>query len=270
MTDPTLRLILRKFHSAEIAAWKNRDPHPVMIAAGAGRTALTLEEHEHAEGCDLCRILLERLLMQNIPPAEGSKSMLQMDGSAPPTSLSMLGRKGPNSSLDPRAIGYEPTPGLTDMSSWPEVPFPPDGESVRPARLRAAHEFIASLRLPDDAISNEQLARAAWPLAVGTKIAARARAAQLIRNRLVVEVEDDLWLKNLFLLRQDILCNLKRSLGSDLVQELEFRIATLRKGPQRAMQSMPDCLNQERIIDEDSTVAALARRSVRQATKKLA
>jgi len=101
--------------------------------------------------------------------------------------------------------------------------------------MERASKLIRGLRLPVDTFTTEELAQAAWPLAVGKKIASNTRASKLVRNRLVVEVEDHTWQRQLWGLRQQILGNLDKSLGAGLVEDLEFRVAPRRREPQRAM-----------------------------------
>ena len=55
---------------------------------------------------------------------------------------------------------------------------------------------------------------AAWPEAVGKKIAGHTRAAKLVRTRLVVEVEDHTWQRQLFALTPHILSNLDKHAGA--------------------------------------------------------
>ncbi len=71
---------------------------------------------------------------------------------------------------------------------------------------------LARLKL-SDAISTEDLARAAWPAAVGKRIASHATAKCMVRDSLIVEVEDALWRKNLFQLRFQILGNMFSPVG---------------------------------------------------------
>jgi hypothetical protein len=82
--------------------------------------------------------------------------------------------------------------------------------------------------------SEEDLARAVWPAAVGKAVAAHTSRLTLVRQTLVVEVEDAIWQKQLFTLRGQILDRLRRVTASDAVQEIEFRIALKRRQPQRA------------------------------------
>src|SRR5271165_5892536 len=104
--------------------------------------------------------------------------------------------------------------------------------------MERASKLIRGLRLPGDAISAEELACAAWPAAVGKKIASHTRATRLVRNRLVVEVEDQTWQRQLFALSHFMLRNLEKHLGAGLVGDLEFRVVPRRMEPQRAAQAM--------------------------------
>src|SRR5262249_40386092 len=85
-----------------------------------------------------------------------------------------------------------------------------------------------------NALSNEDLARAAWVAAVGKRIAAHAAAKSLVRDSLVVEVEDAIWQQQLFHLRLPILAKLTQVLGGGIIRDVEFRIATPRRPPQPA------------------------------------
>jgi len=99
---------------------------------------------------------------------------------------------------------------------------------------RAAH-LIQKNKLSKKVFSEEDLTRAVWPAAVGKAIAAHTSRLTLVRTTLVVEVEDAVWQKQLFILRGQILGRLQRVTGSTtLVEDLEFRIALKRRQPQRA------------------------------------
>src|SRR5271156_1916585 len=92
-------------------------------------------------------------------------------------------------------------------------------------RMERAGKTLAKLKL-SDAISPDALAFAAWPAAVGKRIAIHACPRALVRGSLVVDAEDAIWQKQLFHLRYDILAKLTEVLGSGIVTDLEFRIAT--------------------------------------------
>jgi predicted nucleic acid-binding Zn ribbon protein len=102
--------------------------------------------------------------------------------------------------------------------------------------MERAGKALAKLKL-SDAISPDQLAFAAWPTAVGKRIAVHACPKALVRGCLVIEAEDAIWQRQLFHLRFDILAKLTEILGSGIVTDLEFRIAggaAPRRPPQSA------------------------------------
>ena len=105
--------------------------------------------------------------------------------------------------------------------------------------MERASKLIRGLRLSGEVITPVQLACAAWPEAVGKKIAGHTRPSKLVRTRLVVEVEDHIWQKQLFALSRDILKNLEMTLGRGLVDDLEFRIVPRRREPELARAAMP-------------------------------
>jgi predicted nucleic acid-binding Zn ribbon protein len=96
-----------------------------------------------------------------------------------------------------------------------------------------ASRIIAQWTRVSDVISHERIACGAWKKAVGRKIALRTRALKLVRNTLVVEVEDETWRKNLWSLRYQILRNLEKALGPEIVTAVELRVMPPRFGPQR-------------------------------------
>ena len=104
-----------------------------------------------------------------------------------------------------------------------------------------------------DLISRETIACRAWKKAVGTRLARRTNAVKLVRDRLVIEVEDEIWRNNLWSLRYQILKNLEKCLGPDIVGDLEFRVMPLRREPQRATlpPSLPLDLSDEAVGIED-------------------
>ncbi len=97
-----------------------------------------------------------------------------------------------------------------------------------------ASRIIAKWTGASDLISPERIACSAWKKAVGPRLAERTRAVKLVRDRLVVEVEDEIWRKNLWSLRFQILKNLDRAIGTQIVADVEFRVMPPRRAPQRA------------------------------------
>jgi hypothetical protein len=108
--------------------------------------------------------------------------------------------------------------------------------------MERAGRVLAKLR--DGTLTDEQLACAAWPLAVGKTIANRTSAVSLVRNRLVVHVEDATWQRQLWTLRGQILRSIEKALGTPLVGELEFRIAVPKRQPARADAALSPSLDE--------------------------
>jgi hypothetical protein len=100
--------------------------------------------------------------------------------------------------------------------------------------MERAARLVNKNKLSKKVFSEEDLARAVWPAAVGKAIASHTSRLTLVRSTLVVEVEDAIWQKQLFGLRGQILDRLRRGTASDTVQDVEFRIALKRREPQRA------------------------------------
>jgi predicted nucleic acid-binding Zn ribbon protein len=101
-------------------------------------------------------------------------------------------------------------------------------------------------------ISQERIAVAAWKKAVGARLAGRTRAVKLVRERLVVEVEDQVWKENLWSLRRHILNNLENAIGPGIVRELEFRVMPPRREVVRenVSSSGPGLLDEADAIDD--------------------
>jgi predicted nucleic acid-binding Zn ribbon protein len=103
-----------------------------------------------------------------------------------------------------------------------------------PANMERASKVLGKLSLPQGTVTQEAIVCAAWAGAVGKKIAAHARAAKLVRTHLVVEVEDAIWQRQLFVLREQIRRKIDESIGAGVVEDIEFRVMPLRLSPQRA------------------------------------
>ena len=55
--------------------------------------------------------------------------------------------------------------------------------------MERASKFIRGLGLPGDTLTADELACAAWPVAVGKRLAAHTRAAKLVRKKLIVDLQ---------------------------------------------------------------------------------
>jgi len=131
--------------------------------------------------------------------------------------------------------------------------------------MERASKLIRGLGISGDVISAGELACAAWPAAVGKKIAAHTRAARMVRNCLIVEVEDATWQRQLFTLSRHILGNLERHLGPGLVEDLEFRVVPRRREPVRAREATPALFT-----DEADGIADAVMRGIYKASRKKA
>jgi len=96
--------------------------------------------------------------------------------------------------------------------------------------MERAGRLIGKLKL---CATPEDLARAAWPVAVGKRIAAHSAAVRLDGSCLVVEVEDSVWQGHLMALRNQIVKRMEEVLGSALVGGLVFWPMLPRRMPQR-------------------------------------
>ena len=131
--------------------------------------------------------------------------------------------------------------------------------------MERASKLIRGLSLPCDTMSAEELACAVWPQAVGKKVAAHTRAARLVRTRLVIEVEDVTWQRQLNALSRHIVSNLGKAMGAGMVEDLEFRVVPRRREPQRATQPTPALF-----ADESNAIADPVMRSLYRAARKKA
>ena len=105
--------------------------------------------------------------------------------------------------------------------------------------MERASKLIRQLGLPAGAITVDEIACAAWPQAVGKRIASHTRAAKMVRSSIVVEVEDAVWQRQLFSLKPFIVRNLTKIVGPGMIDDAEFRIVPRRREPQRAVQAAP-------------------------------
>jgi predicted nucleic acid-binding Zn ribbon protein len=104
--------------------------------------------------------------------------------------------------------------------------------------MERASRLIGKMDFLGRSVSGEQLVCAAWSATVGARIASHARAERLVRTKLIVGVDDAVWQRQLFSMSRMILSELTKNLGEGLVvDQLEFRVAAQRRGPQRAERS---------------------------------
>jgi hypothetical protein len=135
--------------------------------------------------------------------------------------------------------------------------------------MERAARLINKNKLSKKVFSEEDLARAVWPAAVGKAIAAHTSRITLVRSTLVVEVEDAIWQKQLFTLRGQILDRLRKVTASNAVEDIEFRIALLRRQPQRSVtRQSPGTENALPYDEADSIQDAVLKKVYRLSRKK--
>lgn len=98
----------------------------------------------------------------------------------------------------------------------------------RAARLIKKHKYSHGI------IDEAAILQGIWPTAVGKAIARHTGAVKVVRDCLVVEVEDALWQKQLHSLSGQMVDRIRKLTGSDTIRRIEFRIGVPRRPAQRA------------------------------------
>lgn len=112
--------------------------------------------------------------------------------------------------------------------------------------MERAGRLFGKLKLSPGVANVETRARAAWAVAAGKKIAEHTRATALVRDSLIVEVEDYVWQRQLASLEKHFIQNLAEVLGEAVVAKVDFRPMPRRRAPQRAEAARP---NREQVND---------------------
>ncbi len=134
--------------------------------------------------------------------------------------------------------------------------------------MERAARLIKNKKVSREILSDEDIARAVWPAAVGKAIAAHTSRLKLVRTTLVVEVEDAIWQKQLYSLSLQIVARVRKLTGSDTVQEIEFRTGVPRRQVQRADSNVNTCAasDDESECIQDPVLKKVYRLSRRKAT----
>ena len=115
-----------------------------------------------------------------------------------------------------------------------QIPPPLPPCSSGSSNMERAARLIKNKKVSREIVSDEDIAVALWPAAVGKVIAGHTSRLKLVRRNLVVEVADATWQRQLHGLSRQIIGRLQKLMGSEAVQEIEFRIGIPRREPQRA------------------------------------
>jgi len=129
--------------------------------------------------------------------------------------------------------------------------------------------LIKNSKISQGIFSDDDLARAIWPAAVGKAIAAHTGRVKMVRATLLVEVEDAIWQKQLYPLTSQILARVRKLTGSETIQDIEFRVAIPRRQPQRAGACNEGMGDEARSTDESDEIRdPVLRRVYRMSRKK--
>jgi len=102
--------------------------------------------------------------------------------------------------------------------------------------MERAGRILSRLKTARGPLPASALAAAAWPAAVGVRLAAHTRVVAVQNGRLIAEAEDAVWQQHLTGLSGQILANLRKLLQSDAPHAIEFRIGAPRR-PARRVES---------------------------------
>lgn len=132
--------------------------------------------------------------------------------------------------------------------------------------MERAGRLIGQMNRASRIMTDEELVRAAWPLAVGNKITRYTAVAALVRKTVVVEVQDMIWQRQLNTLRQQIVKNIVDIVGPGIVDDLELRPMTPKRRPRRAETARREAP----LFDEADAIAAPSLRLVYKESRKKA
>ena len=105
--------------------------------------------------------------------------------------------------------------------------------------MQRAARLLSKIKLQNARLAPEEFAEAVWPAAVGKRLADRTGPVRLYGRKLVVDVDDAVWQKQLNTMSGQILTKLQATAGPGMVDSLEFRVGTPRRGPQVALAITP-------------------------------
>ena len=135
--------------------------------------------------------------------------------------------------------------------------------------MERASRVLTKLKVASSRDLTPDFAAAAWTVAVGKTIARHSSAIGLVGQRLVVEVEDAVWQRQLWALRGQILRSLDKALGHPpIVTELEFRIAGPRRKPVQVADERQRIMPQQ--TDEADSIRDPIFRSIYRASRRAA
>jgi hypothetical protein len=120
--------------------------------------------------------------------------------------------------------------------------------------MERAARLIKNSKISQGILTEDELARAIWPAAVGKVIASHTVRVKIVRTRLLVEMADAIWQRQLYPLTAQILERIRKLTGSEAIQGIEFRVAIPRRQPQRADASDSAASNPVNSADESDEI----------------
>lgn len=101
--------------------------------------------------------------------------------------------------------------------------------------MQRAARLLSKTKLQNAKLAPEEFAAAVWPAAVGKRLAQRTGPVKLYGRKMVVDVDDAIWQKQLATMSGQILTKLQGMAGPGLIETIEFRVGMPRRGPQVAL-----------------------------------
>lgn len=136
--------------------------------------------------------------------------------------------------------------------------------------MERAARLFKNKQVSREVFSVEDVARAAWATAVGKSIASHTSRLRLVRQTLIVEVEDAIWQRQLHTLSRQILDRLIKVTGTAQISDIEFRIGVPRREPQRAATREPALFSESDIVDEANNIQDAVLKKVFRLSRKKA
>ena len=136
--------------------------------------------------------------------------------------------------------------------------------------MERAARLFKSKQVSREVFSVEDVARAAWPTAVGKAIASHTSRLRLVRQTLIVEVEDGTWQRQLHTLSHQILNRLIKVTGSTQITDIEFRIGVPRREAQRAVTRQATLFSEPDPVDEANDIQDAVLKKVFRLSRKKA
>lgn len=97
--------------------------------------------------------------------------------------------------------------------------------------MQRTARLLSKIKLQSARLAPGEFAEAVWPAAVGKRLAQRTGPVTLYGRKLVVDVEDFQWQKQLTTMSGQILTKIQMMAGPGMVDSIEFRIGIPRRGP---------------------------------------